>query len=179
MRWCWIDRFVDVRRGQYAVSVKNVSLAEEQLIGYVPGLPVMPNSLIIEGLAQTAGILLGDCNEFRERIVLAKVAKAVFHQSAVAGDTLIYRAELKRMDEMGAFATGTSHLGDQLQAEVELFFAHLDERFPGKENFAPEDLLLLLRLLRFYEVARDAQGNPLPIPLHFAEAELAANCLGK
>jgi 3-hydroxyacyl-[acyl-carrier-protein] dehydratase len=169
MRWCWIDKFVEVQRGRYAVSVKNLSLAEEQLYDYVPGVPVMPNSLIIEGLAQTAGILLGDSNQFRERIVLAKVAKAVFHQYACAGDTLTYRAELKRVDEMGAFAVGTSHIGDQLQAEVELFFAHLDERFPGKENFSPEDLLLLLRLLRFYESARDEHGAPVPPPASLVE----------
>lgn len=175
MRWCWIDKFVEVQRGRYAVSVKNVSIAEEQLLDYVPGVPVMPNSLIIEGLAQTAGVLLGECNAFRERIVLAKVSRAVFHQVACAGDTLTYRTELKRVDELGAYATGTSHIGEQLQAEVELFFAHLDERFPGKENFAPENLLLLLRLLRFYEVARDENGAPLEIPAYLREAEQAAN----
>jgi 3-hydroxyacyl-[acyl-carrier-protein] dehydratase len=175
MRWCWIDKFVEVQRGRYAVSIKNISIAEEQLFDYVPGVPVMPNSLIIEGLAQTAGILLGESNEFRERIVLAKVAKAVFHQPALAGDTLTYRAELRRVDEMGAFAVGTSHRGEVLQAEVELFFAHLDERFPGQENFAPDELLLLLRLLRFYEVARDENGAPLEPPAYLHDAERTAN----
>jgi 3-hydroxyacyl-[acyl-carrier-protein] dehydratase len=175
MRWCWIDKFVEAQRGRYAVSVKAVSLAEEQLFDYVPGVPVMPNSLIIEGLAQTAGVLLGEVNAFRERIVLAKVSKAIFHRYAGAGEILTYRAELRRMDELGAYAVGTSHIGDELQAEVELFFAHLDERFPGKENFAPEELLLLLRLLRFYEVARDETGAHLEIPPYLREAELAAN----
>jgi 3-hydroxyacyl-[acyl-carrier-protein] dehydratase len=175
MRWCWIDKFVEAQRGRYAVSVKNVSIAEEQLLDYIPGVPVMPNSLIIEGLAQTAGVLLGEMNEFRERIVLAKVSKAVFHRPALAGDTLTYRAELKRVDEIGAYATGTSHIGDALQAEVELFFAHLDERFPGKENFSPEDLILLMRLLRFYEVLRDESGAPVKVPSYLREAEQAAN----
>ena len=175
MRWCWIDKFVEAQRGRYAVSVKNVSIAEEQLLDYIPGVPVMPNSLIIEGLAQTAGVLLGEMNEFRERIVLAKVSKAVFHRPALAGDTLTYRAELKRVDEIGAYATGTSHIGDELQAEVELFFAHLDERFPGKENFSPEDLILLMRLLRFYEVLRDESGAPVDVPEYLQEAERTAN----
>lgn len=178
MRWCWIDKFVDVRRGRYAVSVKNVSIAEEQLFDYVPGVPVMPNSLIIEGLAQTAGVLLGDVNQFRERIVLAKVAKAVFHRPALAGDTLTYRAELLRLDELGAYAIGTSRIGDELQAEVELFFAHLDDRFPGQENFAPADLMLLLRLLRFYEVNRDENDQPVEAPPHLRDAELDANPIG-
>jgi 3-hydroxyacyl-[acyl-carrier-protein] dehydratase len=177
MRWCWIDKFVEAQRGRYAVSVKNVSIAEEQLLDYIPGVPVMPNSLIIEGLAQTAGVLLGEMNEFRERIVLAKVSKAVFHRPALAGDTLTYRAELKRVDEIGAYAAGTSHVGQELQAEVEFFFAHLDERFPGKENFSPEDLILLMRLLRFYEVLKDESGAPVKVPAYLQEAEIAANAI--
>src|SRR5690606_27442683 len=102
------------------------------------------------------------------------VARAVFHEYAYAGDTLTYRMELKRVDDMGAFAEGVSYIGDRLQAEVELFFAHLDERIPGKENFAPADLVQLLRLMRFYEVAKDEHGQPLEIPAHLLEAERAA-----
>ncbi len=175
MRWCWIDRFLDVRRGRSAVSVKCVTNGEDHIFDYVSGLSVLPNSLVIEGMAQTAGVLLGELNQFRERIVLAKVARAVFHQYAYAGDTLTYRMELKRVDEIGAYAEGTSHIGDRLQAEAELFFAHLDERIPGQENFAPEELITLLRLMRFYEVAQDDQGQPLEIPAYLLEAEQATN----
>ena len=60
MRWYWIDRFLEFNSGRSCQSVKNVSLAEEHLHDHFPGYPVMPASLIIEGLAQTGGILVGE-----------------------------------------------------------------------------------------------------------------------
>ena len=60
MRWMWIDRFVEFVRGQRSVAIKNVSLTEEPLSDYLPGFPVLPCSLIVEGLAWTGGILAND-----------------------------------------------------------------------------------------------------------------------
>ena len=54
MRWFWIDRFEEFERGRRAVAVKAIALGEEQLQEYMPGFPIMPHSLMIEGLAQTA-----------------------------------------------------------------------------------------------------------------------------
>ena len=53
MRWFWIDRFTEFESGSSATAIKNVSLAEEHLHDHFPGVPLMPNSLIIEGIAQT------------------------------------------------------------------------------------------------------------------------------
>ena len=55
MRWFWIDRFEEFVSGQSAVAIKNFSLGEETFHGYFPGHPVMPGSLILEGIAQTGG----------------------------------------------------------------------------------------------------------------------------
>ncbi|MCH8031309.1 MAG: beta-hydroxyacyl-ACP dehydratase, partial [Bacteroidetes bacterium] len=59
MRWIWIDTFVAFETGKRASAVKNVTLAEDHLHDYIPGYPIMPPSLMIEGMAQTAGILVG------------------------------------------------------------------------------------------------------------------------
>ena len=50
MRWIWIDKFVEFTPRTSATAIKNVSLAEEHLHDLYPGYPVMPASLIIEGL---------------------------------------------------------------------------------------------------------------------------------
>jgi 3-hydroxyacyl-[acyl-carrier-protein] dehydratase len=171
MRWFWIDQFTEFESGRRAVAIKNVSLAEEQMDGYMPGLPVMPMSLIIEGLAQTGGLLVGEHNEFRERVVLAKIGKATFHSPALAGDTLTYTAAVEDIQTDGAICKGTSHIGDRLQAEVELVFAHLDDRFQGVDLFEPSDFLRMLRMLRLYDVGRGADGEPLHIPEHLLVAE--------
>ena len=98
MRWMWLDRFVEFVRGQRAVAIKNVSLAEEPLSDYLPGFPVLPCSLIVEGLAWTGGILANDQRGFRERTVLAKVNRAVFHRPALPGDQLRYTAVLEAIE---------------------------------------------------------------------------------
>ena len=66
----------------------------------------MPNPLIIEGMAQTAGILVGHANGFREKVILAKVNSAVLTREATPGVTLRYTATLDRLDDTGAATTG-------------------------------------------------------------------------
>ena len=73
MRWFWIDRFVEFESGHRAVAVKNVTLAEEHVLDYLLGYPILPPSLIVEGLAQTGGLLVSQHGDFLERVVLAKV----------------------------------------------------------------------------------------------------------
>ena len=82
MRWIWIDKFVEFESGRRAVAVKNVTLAEEHLHDHFPGYPVMPPSLMIEGMAQTAGILVGEARNFSEKVILAKVKRATFNRLA-------------------------------------------------------------------------------------------------
>ena len=79
MRWYWIDRFIEFESGSYAKAVKNVTLAEEHLHDHFPGFAVMPASLMIEGMAQTGGILLGETHDFARIVILAKVPKMAFH----------------------------------------------------------------------------------------------------
>ena len=66
MRWIWIDRFIEFNSGKSARAVKNLSLAEDHFADHFPGYPVMPACLILEGLAQTGGILVGEANDFKE-----------------------------------------------------------------------------------------------------------------
>lgn len=173
MRWLWIDQFVEFESGRRAVAIKNVSLVEEQMDEYLPGFPVMPAPLIVEGIAQTAGLLVGEHGGFLERVVLAKVSKAVFHRHAMAGDQLRYTVNVQSFQQGGAICSCTSHLGDELQAEVDLVFAHLDDRFAGIELFHPHVFLRMLRLWRLFDVGRNADGTSIKIPPHMLEAEQA------
>ncbi len=164
MRWYWIDRFIEFESGRRARAVKNVSLAEEHLHDHFPGYPVMPNPLVIEGLAQTGGLLVCEYNQFREKVVLAKVPKARFHCVATPGDTLIYTTTVDYIRRDGAMVTATSHLGDRLQAEMEIVFAHLDGEMGRKTLFDPGSLLQMMRILRGFDVGRAADGSPLLEP---------------
>src|SRR5215472_686113 len=106
MRWLWIDRFLEFRRGQSARAVKNLSLAEDIFADHFPGYPVMPGALILEGLAQTGGILVGQANDFQEKVVLAKIPWARFQCDALAGEQLIFDVELLHLRPEGASVHG-------------------------------------------------------------------------
>jgi len=126
MRWTWIDRFVSFESGKSAVAVKNLSLAEDHFADHFPGFPVMPAPLILEGLAQTGGILVGEANRYEKNVVLAKMT-AKFHREAVPGEQLTYTAALLDLNDTGARVTGTARSGTELVAEAEIIFAHVTE----------------------------------------------------
>src|SRR5919205_320985 len=94
MRWIWIDRFLEFRRGEFARAVKQWSLAEDLFAAHFPEYPVIPGTLLLEGLAQTGGILVGEANDFREKVVLAKIPWARFPRDVLAGEQIVYDVDL-------------------------------------------------------------------------------------
>lgn len=145
MRWFWIDRFLVLEKGKHAQAVKNVSLAEEHLHDHFPGFPVMPRTLMIEGMAQTAGVLAGSVDDFRENIVLAKIQKASFYQLVRPGDRVLYDAELVETRPEGHRARIRATVEGILVGEAEMMFANYRDpdtpagqqrSFVFSENFA-------------------------------------------
>ena len=126
MRWTWIDRFTAFESGKSAIAVKNLSLAEDHFADHFPGYPVMPAPLILEGLAQTGGILVGEANKYEKNVVLAKMS-AKFHREAVPGEQLTYTATMLDLNDTGARVTGSVHSGSELIADAEIMFAHVSE----------------------------------------------------
>jgi 3-hydroxyacyl-[acyl-carrier-protein] dehydratase len=139
MRWIWIDKFVEFNSGESAVAIKNVTLAEEHLHDHFPGFPVMPESLMIEAMAQTSGILVGEAKKFKEKVILAKVKKAVFYDYVTPGDTIKLSAKIESLNPEAATTSGKITLADKLIAEIDLMFSHIDQNLAGKkfpeENF--------------------------------------------
>src|SRR5271169_3938579 len=107
MRWIWIDKFVSFNPGKSATAVKNVTLAEEHLHDLYPAFPIVPHSLIVEGMAQTAGILVGEARNFAEKVILAKIGKASFHRLVRPGETITFSARIDQLSEQGASISGT------------------------------------------------------------------------
>jgi len=153
MRWMWIDRVIELVPRERLVAIKNVSLAEEHLHDHFeavvgedgsvvrPAMPVMPASLIIEGMAQTGGVLVGHAEGFREKVILAKVSKATLERDATPGCQLRYTAEVKSFSSIGASITGTVELAEPTAGTpefvtigtIELIFSHLDRNMAGVE----------------------------------------------
>ena len=133
MRWIWIDKFTEFTSKTSATAIKNVSLAEEHLHDLYPAFPVVPHSLIVEGMAQTAGILVGEARQFAEKVILAKVGRATFHRLVRPGDTISFSATIEQMSEQGASTRGTVKIGAARVAEIDLMFSHIDQNLAGLE----------------------------------------------
>jgi 3-hydroxyacyl-[acyl-carrier-protein] dehydratase len=149
MRWFWIDKFVEFESGTRAVTVKNVTLAEEHLHDHYPGFPVMPESLMIEGMAQTAGILVGETRNFAEKVILAKVKRAQFNDVVLPGQQLRYEAQIESISDEAALTSGVVYCDGQELGQIDLMFSHIDQNLSGlsfpKENFVfTEDFKSLL-----------------------------------
>lgn len=142
----WIDRIVELVEGERLVAIKNVSLAEEHLHDHFAAgdggrhaLPMMPGSLIVEGMAQTAGILVGHTRKFREKVILAKINKAELAFDVAAGQTIRFTSVLERIDDAGASTRGEIDILDHITGEsyamgkVDLVFSHVDHNRAGLE----------------------------------------------
>lgn len=164
MRWYWIDKYTEFVSGQKAVATKCVTLGEAHLLDYYYGHPVMPNSLVLEGFAQTGGILLAESTGYEAQIVLAKVSKSVFHFKARPGDTLEYSTVIENQGKEGALIVGTSRRNGEVQADIEMYLAILGEKYGGQRLFQPGHYFGLLSLLGVYDVAVSAEGERLEMP---------------
>jgi 3-hydroxyacyl-[acyl-carrier-protein] dehydratase len=131
MRWIWIDKFTEFTPRQSATALKNVTLAEEHLHDLYPAFPIVPHSLIIEGMAQTAGILVGEARNFAEKVILAKIGRAKFHRLVRPGETILFKAKIEQLSEQGAAVSGAVVSGLDSVAEIELMFSHIDKNYSG------------------------------------------------
>ncbi|MDR1959533.1 MAG: beta-hydroxyacyl-ACP dehydratase [Planctomycetaceae bacterium] len=165
MHWYWIDRFLLFERKKRARAVKLITLGEDYLHQHFPYFPVMPASLIIEGVAQTGGLLICEANGYREKVVLGKLPKFVFHETvAFPGDTLTYTTDVISLTGNGAIVSATVHKNERLMAEGEVVFAHLKGGFAQTTLFAEGNMYEMMQLFGAYEVGVDEEGNPLVDP---------------
>lgn len=159
MRWIWIDKFIEFTPKTSATAIKCVSLAEEHLHDLYPDFPIVPHSLIIEGMAQTAGILVGEARDFQEKVILAKIGRATFHQLVRPGQTIQFQARIEQLSEAGASISGTVTADDEPVAEIQMMFSHIDQNLAGvafpEHNFVFTEQFT--QLLRTYQLQQPIQ----------------------
>ncbi len=89
-----IDRLVSIRGEESCIGIKNVSINEPHFQGHFPGNPVFPGVLIIEGMAQTAGVMCAAAKLAQgltpKIIYMLTVDGARFRKPVRPGDTLEY-----------------------------------------------------------------------------------------
>ncbi len=161
MRWIWIDAFVEFESRRRASAVKNISRAEDYLHDHFSGYPVMPASLLIEGMAQTAGILVGEARGFKENVILAKIRKAEFDGYAVPGDQIRFDAVLETIDDRAAATTGLVLKNGNAMGKVDLIFSHVNQA-DRSLDLPDENFVFTDQFLNLLASFRSSVGHGIP-----------------
>ena len=118
-----VDRILEVQKGKCCKALKNISGNEEIFQGHFPSHAVLPGVMIIEALAQTAGIVIhSDENETssREIVFFAGIDKAKFRIPVVPGDQLILETTLINQRRNFWVFEGNASVDDKLAAQAEI-----------------------------------------------------------
>ena len=127
VRYILLDRITVLQPPELARGVKCVSLSDDIFVDHFPGHPVMPGALILEALAQLAGVLLEATMRERGRndlhALLTMIDRAKFRHPVRPGDKLDLEARVSTATEDGGQAQGWARIDGKVVAEAQLSYA--------------------------------------------------------
>jgi 3-hydroxyacyl-[acyl-carrier-protein] dehydratase len=116
-----VDRVVELEPGTRAVGIKQVSANEPQFTGHFPGRPIMPGVLMVEALAQTAGIAVLTLEEYHGKVGLfAGIDDCRFRRLVVPGDTLRLEVTVEKLRGMFGRVKAVATVDDEVAVEATL-----------------------------------------------------------
>jgi 3-hydroxyacyl-[acyl-carrier-protein] dehydratase len=116
-----IDRIVDIRGDEFGIGIKNVTANEPQFMGHFPGNPIMPGVLMIEGMAQTGGVMaLTSVGGTGKLVFFMTIDKAKFRKPVTPGDRIEYHMTKIAKKRNIWFYRGEAKVDGKLVAEAEL-----------------------------------------------------------
>ncbi len=125
-----VDRVLEIDQGKRAVGVKNVTINEPFFPGHYPGTPIMPGVLIVEAMAQLAGLMLSQQLEHSGKVAILLSMDGVKLRKAVTpGDQLILEAETIRATSRNATVQCRASVGNKTSAEALIRFMMVDPDF--------------------------------------------------
>ena len=118
-----VDRVLEVSEDEIT-AIKNVTINEPFFNGHFPQYPVMPGVLIMEALAQTAGVLELSKPENKGKLVFyAGMDKVKFKKQVVPGDTLTLKVSMERLRSNSGIGLAEAYVADVLACKCEIMFA--------------------------------------------------------
>jgi 3-hydroxyacyl-[acyl-carrier-protein] dehydratase len=117
-----IDRVTNMRADEFAIGIKNVTINEPQFMGHFPEDPVFPGVLMIEGMAQTAGVLCiaGGTVKASSKVYFLTIDKAKFRKPVGPGDVIEYHMTKTNRRKMMWWYRGEAKVGGMVVAEAEV-----------------------------------------------------------
>jgi 3-hydroxyacyl-[acyl-carrier-protein] dehydratase len=116
-----VDRIVELEPGRRAVGIKQVTANEPQFTGHFPERPIMPGVLMVEALAQTAGVAVMTLDEYRGKLGLfAGIDECRFRRMVIPGDTLRLEITVEKLRGMFGRVKGVASVEGEVAAEATL-----------------------------------------------------------
>ncbi|KAJ8646111.1 hypothetical protein MRB53_007859 [Persea americana] len=122
-----VDRVIEYNPGVSAVAIKNVTINDNFFPGHFPERPIMPGVLMVEALAQVGGLVMlqPEVGGSRENFFFAGIDKVRFRKPVIAGDTLVMRMTLVKLQKRFGIAKmeGKAYVGGEVVCEGEFLMA--------------------------------------------------------
>jgi 3-hydroxyacyl-[acyl-carrier-protein] dehydratase len=117
-----IDRVIDIRGDESGIGVKNVTMNEPHFQGHFPGNPIFPGVLLIEGMAQTGGVLCVLATKAARpmSVYFMTINKAKFRKPVVPGDTVEFHMRRIAQRRSMWWFKGEAKVAGQIVAEAEV-----------------------------------------------------------
>jgi 3-hydroxyacyl-[acyl-carrier-protein] dehydratase len=133
-----VDRIVELTPGERAVGIKQVTANEPQFTGHFPERPIMPGVLLVEALAQAAGVAVLTLDEYRGKVGLfAGIDECRFRRMVIPGDTLRLEVTVEKLRGMFGKARGVATVDGEVAAEAMLsIIIPRDDVFGGGQTDA-------------------------------------------
>jgi UDP-3-O-[3-hydroxymyristoyl] N-acetylglucosamine deacetylase/3-hydroxyacyl-[acyl-carrier-protein] dehydratase len=123
-----VDRVLELDPGRRILALKNVTCNEPFFQGHWPGRPIMPGVLLIEALAQAAGVMFGDLVDTEEQVALmVSINDVKIRRPVVPGDQLLLEVTGLRVKSSTAHVKGIARVGDHVAAEADIRFVMVEK----------------------------------------------------
>lgn len=125
-----VDRVIEIERGKKGIGIKNVTINDGFFQGHFPAKPVMPGVLMVEAMAQTAGVLVQTGGDHPGQVALFMALDAVkFRKVVVPGDQLVMEVEIVRDRDRTAQVKGVGRVGTEVAVEADMLFSYTDAAY--------------------------------------------------
>jgi beta-hydroxyacyl-ACP dehydratase FabZ len=130
-----VDRIIEMEAGKRIVGIKNVTINELFFQGHFPGQPIMPGVLILEAMAQVAGVLsmqMVPADQVKNKVIFfMTIDKAKFRKPVVPGDQIRFEMDVLRMRSNTMSFKGQAVVDGAVAAEAEMMAMIVDRDKQG------------------------------------------------
>ncbi len=125
-----VDRVIEIEKGKKAIGIKNVTMNDDFFRGHFPTRPVMPGVLMVEAMAQTAGVIILTNEKHRGKVSFFMAVNNVKFRKVVSpGDQLIMEVEIVKDKSRVSQAKAKAKVGQDVVAEADMTFSFTDASY--------------------------------------------------